>query len=124
MTLYQSIYDLERDGTSCNIQKRHDVFNDGVVSTYELTFASVTIAKMKEAKVKLDLLRIQEDPSDTELHDDLWSQVKECLDDLERLLPEEVSYNFSGYLDSICLEYLHTFSDWIDRVLSQQQKGD
>ena len=59
-----------------------------------------------------------------ELHDDLWSQVKECLDDLERLLPEEVSYNFSGYLDSICLEYLHTFSDWIDRVLSQQQKGD
>ena len=124
MTIYQSVYSLEEDDTSCPIQKRDDVFNEGVVSTYGLTFASVTIAKMKEAKVKLDLLRIQEDPSDTELHDDLWSQVKECLDDLERLLPEEVSCSLCDYRTEFRPEYMDTFSDWIDRVLSQQQKGD
>ena len=123
MTLYQSIYDLEEHGTSCPIRKRRDDFCEGVIATYELTFCTDAIAKMKDAKVKLDLLSIQEDPGDTELHEDLWNQARTCLNDLERLLPEEVAYNFSGYLGSF-FQYLDTFIEWIDRVFIQQQKGE
>ena len=115
MTIFKSVYDVEHDSLSVGIKKRNDVYNEGVLATYELKFDEVAIARMKTLRQRIEDARLLEgDDEDGEASGLICDAARSVADSV----PEEIAYTLQGYADN-SIEYHDVFADWVDRILEE-----
>ena len=113
MTIFKSVYDVERDDVTVGIKKKYDGFNEGILASYQINFDDVTIAKMKELQKRIESFHSGD--ADEEELDSIQESIRNAAFSLAETAPEEIAYTLEGYADHSG-QYHDEFTLWIERV--------